>query len=117
MSYPTDNIRLIFFLIVTAGLATYLFLKRKELQGAPYYTGLLVLSGGILALLISIVGICATEGHWDSDFILAFLSFKVVSPKREIGALYYLRAMGYSIVMAGIAILFGCRYGRSGRTK
>jgi hypothetical protein len=81
--------------------------------------GLIFLSIGILELLISIVGMCKTEGYWDADFILAFLRFKKASPKMGIGGLYYLRAMGYSFVLVGVAVLiFGSRrVDRSDRTK
>ena len=107
MTYPTDAGRLYFFLIVSVVLAVYIIIKRKEMEGS-YKGGLIVTSIGILLLLISIAGICTTEGHWDSDFILAFLSFKVVSAKMGIGGLYYLRAMAYTIVMFGMGtLIFG----------
>jgi len=109
MPYPTDSGRLYFFLVISVGLAIYLFFNRKEMPGG-YKAASIWFSIGILALLISIVGICTTEDHWDSAFILAFLSFKEVSPKIGIGGLYYLRAMSYSILIMGIAtLIFGIK--------
>ena len=117
MSYPTDNGRLTFFLFVTAVLVIFLLTKRKEFRSAPYKTGWILLSMGTVELLIAIAGVCSTEGHWDSDIILAFLGFKIVSPKLGLGGLYYLRAMGYSFFLLGVTTLLFGSQSRSGKIQ
>ena len=98
--YPYDYILIVLFLIGTIIGVAHVFHDRQGFNS--YKAAMPFLIGGMLFVVVSTVGNCAIEDHWDIEYIISFLSLRKVS---EDWFFRHLNSWGYIFMSWGIAIL------------
>jgi hypothetical protein len=103
MNYYFDTGRLLFFIILSLAFAIYLLAKSKDTTLGWSFTLLII---GITFLSISVIYASNVEDNWTHEFIVAFLSFKLVGCDMLYNGAYYLRSIAYTLIFGGI-VQFG----------
>ncbi len=101
-NYPLNYGDLIILAIIIFCITLYIIFKRQKLSGSTYKGAFYFIFFGISFLLISAMGVCLLEGHWDFNFLFAYLTFRRVSNKSVFVGISYSLFVGYIFLFLGI---------------